>query len=164
MAGHSKMADDFSLTRVPKEARVPMWEILVIRIGAFTSLSQFILGAALGYGMTFWDAALASLLGCILLEVITFLIGIAGMREGLSTSMLTRWTGFGKYGSSMIGLVIAVATIGWFGVQNSIFGQGLNDALGGALGFPLSATLTGLFVTAIVVFGFKWLGLTAKIA
>lgn len=164
MAGHSKMADDFSLSRVPSEARVPMWEILVIRIGAFTSLSQFILGAFLGYGMSFWDAALASFLGMILLEVITLLIGIAGSREGLSTSMLSRWTGFGKYGSSLIGFVIAVATIGWFGVQNSVFANGINDALGGALGFPLAATLTGLFVTVIVIFGFKWLGMTAKIA
>ncbi|WP_103106345.1 purine-cytosine permease family protein [Brevibacillus reuszeri] len=164
MAGNSKMADDFSLTRVPKEARVPMWEILVIRIGAFTSLSQFILGASLGFGMTFWDAAIASFLGVILLEVVTFFIGIAGMREGLSTSMLSRWTGFGKYGSSMIAFVIAVGTIGWFGVQNSVFANGLNDAVGGILGFPLAATITGLFVTIIVIFGFKWLGLTAKIA
>ncbi|MED1949792.1 cytosine permease [Brevibacillus centrosporus] len=164
MAGHSNMADDFSLSRVPKEARVPMWEILVIRIGAFTSLSQFILGAFLGYGMSFWDAALASFLGAIILEVVILLIGIAGAREGLSTSMLSRWTGFGKYGSSIIGFVIAVSTIGWFGVQNSVFANGINDAVGGALGFPLAATLTGLFVTVIVIFGFKWLGVTAKIA
>lgn len=164
MAGHSNMADDYSLSRVPSEARVPMWEILVIRIGAFTSLSQFILGAFLGYGMSFWDAALASFLGAIILEVVILLIGIAGAREGLSTSMLSRWTGFGKYGSSIIGIVIAVSTIGWFGVQNSVFANGINDALGGALGFPLAAILTGLFVTVIVIFGFKWLGVTAKIA
>ncbi len=164
MAGHSNMADDYSLSRVPKEARVPMWEILVIRIGAFTSLSQFILGAFLGYGMSFWDAALASFLGAIILEVVILLIGIAGAREGLSTSMLSRWTGFGKYGSSIIGFVIAISTIGWFGVQNSVFANGINDAFGGALGFPLAATLTGLFVTVIVIFGFKWLGVTAKIA
>ncbi|MDF2678965.1 MAG: permease for cytosine/purines uracil thiamine allantoin [Brevibacillus sp.] len=164
MAGQSNMADDYSLSRVPKEARVPMWEILVIRIGAFTSLSQFILGAFLGYGMSFWDAALASFLGAIILEVVILLIGIAGAREGLSTSMLSRWTGFGKYGSSIIGIVIAVSTIGWFGVQNSVFAKGINDALGGALGFPLAAILTGLFVTVIVIFGFKWLGVTAKIA
>ncbi|KQL49590.1 allantoin permease [Brevibacillus choshinensis] len=164
MVGQSNMADDYSLSRVPQEARVPMWEILVIRIGAFTSLSQFILGAFLGYGMSFWDAALASFLGAIILEVVILLIGIAGAREGLSTSMLSRWTGFGKYGSSIIGIVIAVSTIGWFGVQNSVFANGINNALGGALGFPLAAILTGLFVTVIVIFGFKWLGVTAKIA
>lgn len=141
-----------------------MWEILVIRIGAYTSLSQFILGAFLGYGMSFWDAALASLLGLILLEVVTLFIGIAGAREGMSISLLARWTGFGNYGSSMISFVIVVGTLGWFGVQNSVFAKGINDAFGGTLGFPMAAMLTGLFVTAIVIFGFKWLGITAKIA
>ncbi len=164
MAGHSNLADDFSLTRVPVSARLPMWEVLLVRVGSLTTLSQFILGAALGYGMTFWQAFWATMLGSVILEVISLLIGIAGAREGLSTSLLARWTGFGRYGSSIIGAVIAIALIGWFGVQNSVFAKGLDASLNGALGFPLAATLTGLFVTAIVIFGFKWLSWTAKIA
>lgn len=164
MAGNTNMADDFSLTRVPEGARLPMWEVLLVRIGALTALSQFMLGAALGYGMTFWEAFWATMLGSVILEIVSLLIGIAGAREGLSTSLLARWTGFGKYGSSIIGAVIAIGLIGWFGIQNSVFAKGLDGALGGALGFPLAATLTGLFVTAIVIFGFKWLSWTAKIA
>jgi cytosine permease len=157
-------ADDFSLSRVPAEARLPMWEVLLVRIGALTALSQFMLGAALGYGMTFWQAFWATMLGSVLLEVVSLLMGIAGAREGLSTSLLARWTGFGKYGSSIIGAVISIGLIGWFGIQNSVFAKGIDEALNGALGFPLAATLTGLFVTAIVIFGFKWLSWTAKIA
>lgn len=164
MTGKQKMADDFSLTRVPVEARLPMWEVLLVRIGALTALSQFMLGAALGYGMTFWQAFWATMFGSVLLEIVSLFIGIAGVREGLSTSLLARWTGFGKYGSSIIGAVIAIGLIGWFGVQNSVFAKGIDEALNGALGFPLAAILTGLFVTAIVIFGFKWLSWTAKIA
>jgi cytosine permease len=157
-------ADDFSLSRVPAEARLPMWEVLLVRIGALTALSQFMLGAALGYGMTFWQAFWATMLGSVVLEIVSLLTGIAGAREGLSTSLLARWTGFGKYGSSIIGAVISIGLIGWFGIQNSVFAKGIDEALNGALGFPLAATLTGLFVTAIVIFGFKWLSWTAKIA
>mgnify|MGYP001044140653 FL=1 len=157
-------ADDFSLSRVPAEARLPMWEVLLVRIGALTALSQFMLGAALGYGMTFWQAFWATMLGSVVLEIVSLLMGIAGAREGLSTSLLARWTGFGKYGSSIIGAVISIGLIGWFGIQNAVFAKGLDEALNGALGFPLAATLTGLFVTAIVIFGFKWLSWTAKIA
>jgi cytosine permease len=141
-----------------------MWEVLLVRIGALTALSQFMLGAALGFGMTFWQALWATMLGSLILEVVSLLIGIAGAREGMSTSLLARWSGFGRYGSGIIGAVIAVGSIGWFGVQNSVFATGLNEALGGALGFPLSAALTGMFVTAIVIYGFKWLSWTAKIA
>ncbi|MCP8967982.1 purine-cytosine permease family protein [Ectobacillus ponti] len=158
------LADDFSLTRVPQEARLPMWEVLLVRVGALTALSQFMLGAALGYGMTFWEAFWATMLGSVLLEVVSLFLGLAGAREGLSTSLLARWTGFGRYGSSIIGGVIAIALIGWFGVQNTVFAQGLNQAMNGLLGVPLTAVLTGLAVTAIVVFGFKWLSWTAKIA
>lgn len=157
-------ADDFSLSRVPAEARLPMWEVLLVRIGALTALSQFMLGAALGYGMTFWQAFWATMLGSVVLEIVSLLMGIAGAREGLSTSLLARWTGFGKYGSSIIGAVISIGLIGWFGIQNAVFAKGFDEALNGALGFPLAATLTGLFVTAIVIFGFKWLSWTAKIA
>ncbi|MBB6283598.1 purine-cytosine permease family protein [Geobacillus subterraneus] len=163
MAG--KMStDDFSLSRVPVEARLPMWEVLLVRIGALTALSQFMLGAALGYGMTFWEAFWATMLGSVVLEIVSLLMGIAGAREGLSTSLLARWTGFGRYGSSIIGAVISIGLIGWFGIQNAVFAKGIDEALNGALGFPLAATLTGLFVTAIVIFGFKWLSWTAKIA
>ncbi|AJY75192.1 cytosine permease [Paenibacillus beijingensis] len=164
MAGNGKFADDFSLTRVPQEARLPMWEILLVRIGAQTALSQLMLGAALGYGMTFWQAVAATILGGVLLTVISLFLGIAGAKEGLSTSLLARWGGFGTYGSSIISAVIAIGLIGWFGIQNGVFAKALNQSVNGALGLPLSAVITGLFVTLIVVFGFKWLSWTARIA
>jgi cytosine permease len=162
--GKIKSSDDFSLVRVPMEDRLPMWEVLLVRIGAFTCISQFMLGATLGYGMTLWQAFWATMFGSVILQVVSWLIGVAGAREGLSTSVLTRWTGFGKYGSGIVSAVFAISCVGWFGVQNSVFANGLDSALNGKLGFPLAASITGLFVTAIVVFGFKWLSWTAKIA
>jgi cytosine permease len=164
MASVKNTGDDYSLSRVPSEARLPMWEVMLVRVGALTSLAQFMMGAAIGYGMTFWQAFWATMFGSVILEVVSFLIGFSGAREGLSTSLLTRWTGFGKYGSGILGLVIAIGCIGWFGIQNSVFAKGIDQALGGALGFPLAAALTGLFVTLIVIFGFKWLSWTARIA
>lgn len=50
--------DDFSLSRVSKDARRPMWQVLVIRIGSLACVSQLMLGAALGYGMSFWGGFL----------------------------------------------------------------------------------------------------------
>jgi cytosine permease len=164
MSSIQNSADDYALSRVPAEARLPMWEVMLVRVGALTSLAQFMMGAAIGYGMTFWQAFWATMFGSVILEVVSYLIGVSGAREGLSTSLLTRWTGFGKYGSGILGLVIAIGCIGWFGIQNSVFAKGIDQALGGVLGFPLAATLTGLFVTLIVIFGFRWLSLTARIA
>ncbi|EWG12959.1 cytosine permease [Cytobacillus firmus] len=164
MEDHSKLGDDYSLSRVPKSARLPMWDIMLVRVGALATLSQFMLGAALGYGMTFWQAFWAMMLGSVILQVVSFLIGYAGAREGLSTSLLSRWTGFGRYGSTIIGAVIAICTIGWFGVQNSVFANGLVQATDGKLSLPVAAAITGLGVTVLVIFGFKLLSMTAKIA
>ncbi|MFK9091921.1 purine-cytosine permease family protein [Bacillus salipaludis] len=164
MAGKTNIGDDFSLSRVPQSERQSLWSITIVRVGSLATISQFLLGAALGYGMTFWQAFWATMLGSVILEVISFLLGYAGAREGLSTSLLSRWTGFGRYGSSIIGAIIAIACIGWFGVQNSVFANGLVQATDGALSLPVAATLTGLAVTVLVIFGFKLLSATASIA
>ncbi|MEH7252676.1 cytosine permease, partial [Neobacillus niacini] len=110
----------------------------------------------------FWDAFWATMLGSVILEVISFLLGYAGAREGLSTSLLSRYTGFGKHGSTILAFVIGVSSIGWFGVQNAVFADGLVQAFGGS--WPVVAALTGLGVTLLVIFGFRVLSITASIA
>ena len=151
---------DYSLSRVPDEAKQPFWRILFIRIGAICCVSQLMLGAALGFGMTFWDAFLATMLGSVLLQVVSWALGTAAAHEGLSTSLLSRWAGFGKGGSALFGGVVAISMVGWFGVQNSVFGEGmasivtLTDFLGG-MEYPVWALITGLGITLLVVFGIK---------
>lgn len=155
--------DDYSLSRVPASKRYSWVTVAVQRFGQVSALSQFLLGATLGFGMGFWEAFLALTLGAVVLEVVAIFTGIAGQREGLSTSVLARWTGFGRYGSSLIGLVIAVSLVGWFGVQNAVFAEGLGSLLGGLPVWAWSI-ITGLAVTAIVVFGFLMMAWVAYIA
>lgn len=164
MASKTHVGDDYSLSRVPMSERRSLWSITIVRVGSLATISQFILGASLGYGMTFWQAFWATMFGSVILEVISLLLGIAGAKEGLSTSLLSRWTGFGRYGASIIGAIIAICCIGWFGVQNSVFANGIVQATHGAISLPVAATLTGLGVTVLVIFGFKLLSATATIA
>lgn len=145
--------DDYSLSRVPGSERYSWVTLAVQRFGQLSALSQFLLGATLGFGMTFWNAFFALTLGAVLLEVVAIFLGIAGMREGLSTSVLARWAGFGRYGSSIIGLVFAVSLIGWFGVQNAVFAEGVHALVGGIPVWAWSI-VTGAVVTLIVVYGF----------
>ncbi|WP_433272114.1 purine-cytosine permease family protein [Actinosynnema sp. CS-041913] len=152
--------DDFSLRRVPPDRRYSWVSVALQRFGQVSSFHQFLLGAVLGFGMTFWDAVLAITVGSVLLEGITILMGIAGTREGLSTSVLARWAGFGRRGSALVGLLMTLSLAGWFGVQNDVFAQGLHALVGGppvwvwALG-------GGALVTAIVLFGFHAMAWTA---
>ena len=153
-------ADDFALSRVSPDARKPWFGIAVQRFGQVSALSQFLLGATLGYSMTFGEAALALLLGSIILEVIMCIVGIIGQKEGLNTALLARWTGFGEIGASLVGLAIGISLIGWFGIQSAISAQSLDVLMPGVMPIWSWSLIFGLAVTAIVSFGFvgmQWL-------
>ncbi|TCO55120.1 purine-cytosine permease family protein [Actinocrispum wychmicini] len=154
--------DDFATTRVPLGARYSWWSVAVQRFGQISALSQFLLGATLGFGMKFWDAFLALTLGAVILEVVAIFVGIMGVREGLSTSMLARWTGFGRAGSALIGLAIGISLIGWFGIQSAVSAQGLALLVGGLPAWAWSLVF-GLLVTAIVLRGFHSMTWTAYV-
>ncbi|MEH7012377.1 cytosine permease [Neobacillus niacini] len=155
--------DDHSLRRVPDSDKRPMWQVLVVRLGFFACVSQLMLGAALGYGMSFWDAFWAVMFGSVILQIIGFGIGFAAAKEGLSTALLTRWSGFGNLGSLLIGLVIAISLTGWFGVQNGVFALGIYEATN-MFNVQIWSVITGLGLTLLVVYGFKVLSYTANIA
>ncbi|CDO08898.1 cytosine permease [Mycolicibacterium cosmeticum] len=150
----SEHGDDYALTRVPAEARHHWFSVCIQRFGQLSCLSQFMLGAALGFGMTFTNAILAVVLGAVILEVVGVFTGIIGQREGLSTSVIARWTGFGRWGSGLIGIVIALSLTGWFGVQTAVSAESLKTII--PVGpIWLWSLLFGLAVTAIVIYGFN---------
>jgi cytosine permease len=155
--------DDYAVGRVPAAERRHWFVVFLQRYGQMSALSQFLLGATLGFGMDFWTAFWALTLGAVILEVVAIFTGIAGQREGLTTSLLTRWTGFGRYGSSVLGLVITLSLMGWFGVQNAVFASGLQSLLPHVLPLWVWQVLTGAAVTLIVIWGFLSMSWTAFI-
>lgn len=154
-------SDDYALSRVPRDKRFGFWSMLLQWLAQSGSISQFTLGATIGVGMTFGNAFLAFTLGAVILEIVIFAIGMAGMREGLATPMLTRWVGFGRNGSALVSFVIAVSLVGWFGVQNTIFGDSVSELVGGPSW--MWCVVAGIAITALVIFGFRYMALFAKI-
>lgn len=150
----SEHVDDYALSRVPTTARKHWFGIAVQRFGQVSALSQFLLGATLGYSMTFTDAFWSILFGSIIVEAIMCLVGIIAMKEGLNTALLARWTGFGEVGASLVGLAVGISLIGWFGIQSAISADSLEALMPGVLPVPVWAIIIGLAVTAICAFGF----------
>jgi len=144
--------DDYALVRVPESERYSWFSVALQRFGQLSALAQFFLAAMIGLTMGFWQAMLAITIGAVLLEIVTIFVGIAGQREGLSTSLLARWTGFGRYGSALVGVAMAISLTGWFGVQNEVFANGLASIFGGPLW--VWCIVGGIAVTLIVVYGF----------
>lgn len=156
--------DNYPLSRVPENKRLSLLSVAIVHMGMLTALDQFMLGAVLGNSMTLAEAFTAITLASLLFGVLTFALGYAGMREGLPGSLLARWCGFGRHGSVLIGLLVAVSLLGWFGIQNAVFARSLSYALNGKLSFTESAALSGTVLTLLVTFGFKALRFTARVA
>ncbi len=156
--------EDYPLSRVPQDKRVSFLSVAVVHMGMLTALDQFMLGAVLGHGMTVTDAFIAISVASLIFGVVTYGLGLAGMREGISGSLLARWCGFGRIGAVLIGAIVAVSLLGWFGIQNAIFARSLTFAVQDKISFAGAATLTGIFLTILVAFGFKALRITARIA
>lgn len=160
---HALDHDDHTLVRVPDRDRYPWWQTALQRLGQLSALGQFALAAMLGMGMRFVDALLAIVIGCALLETVAVLLGIAGMREGLSTSLLARWSGFGSRGSILVGLAVIVSLTGWFAVQTEAFAAGLHSYLPD-VGLRTLSLVAGLMITLIVVRGFAAMTRVAAVA
>jgi cytosine permease len=155
--------DDYALQRVPAEARYGWWSVALNIFGQLSDIITFITGVALGAGLSFWGAFWALTLGSVVLELVAVFVGIAGVREGLSISVLARWTGFGRYGSALMGLIISVSLIGWFGIQNGVFAEGMT-ALVPDVDPWIWSLATGFLMTLLVMYGFRAMRWVAFIA
>ncbi len=156
-------AEDYALQRVPQEARYGWWSVALQQFGQLSDLITFTTGVLLGTGLSFWGAFWALTFGSVVLELVAVFVGIAGVREGLSSSVLARWTGFGRYGSALMGLIISVSLIGWFGIQNGFFAEGMHTLAPWAPAWMWSV-VTGLVVTLLVIYGFRsmrWIAFAA---
>jgi cytosine permease len=156
------LADDFALERVPPAGRTPMLNILWVELGIVTAMSEFVVASALGYGMTFWRALLATLVGTLLLLLVSVLVGVAGSNEGLPTGLLARWSGFGRYGSMLISFIVVIGCTAWFGVQNSICAEAIVRATHSHVGMALASVLSGSIVILIASLGIHWVSKTAS--
>jgi len=108
--------------------------------------------------MTFWSAFWALTLGAVVLELVCILVGVIGCREGMQTSMIARWTGFGQGGSAVVGVAIGISLMGWFGIQSAVSAEALVSLIGVLPEWAWSLVF-GLGVTLVAVAGFtsmKW--------
>ncbi|MFS1584094.1 MAG: purine-cytosine permease family protein [Candidatus Arsenophonus phytopathogenicus] len=156
--------DEYAFKRLPKEEKTSLFNVTLVRMGFATSLAQFMLGATLGHRMTFIEAMIATTLGSLVLIFVSFGLGYAGMKEGLSTSILSRVCGFGRIGAMLIGIAISISLLGWFGINISLISQGLINTITPDINLFWLIIVTGLLFSLLVALGFKGLSITAKVA
>ncbi len=149
--------EDYSLKPVPLEERKSWLDITMVWVGVAIVLSALLRGMMVGMGLGDVGSVLAAyLLGEGLLIGMMTLTGFMGARTGLSTALLAR-RAFGGRGSLVISLCLAVAFMGWFGVQAGLFAETVVSAARIPLSVPRLAFLSGLLMMIPAIFGFRGL-------
>lgn len=154
--------EDYALSPVPREKRRSWLTLFAEWIGFTAVIGCMYTGVALGANVPFSQALRALIIGNILLVVMMTLTAYIGARSGLSTTPLLRFTA-GRYGAALFSVVVAIPSVGWFGMQCGMFGQAWN-AVFPAVSPSVLALIGGLLMMTTAVIGYKGLAFLSKVA
>ena len=141
--------------------RVKWFTLASIWFGGIVSVPSLLIGSTLVASLGFGYTILAGLIGFCFVVFFMSLLSVAAVEQRKSTVSLAA-SSFGQQGSKiLIGLIIGLSTLGWFGVQTSIAGESFSNILREAGGFIvpswISSIFWGIIMVLTAVFGFKYL-------
>lgn len=158
--GEVKLQDEayeYAFDAVPTSKRKSLLSLTVVLAGYPIALSNFVIGGAVGVGLTFKNAVLALLVGNAILISIVILTGLLAYKTGLSTAFLSR-RAFGKSGSNIFSILLALSSVTWISLNGDIFSRLIKTTFPW---WPLSIGLTAIIVILVwmqsAIKGFKGL-------
>ncbi len=152
---------DYSLERVPANARKSFWPMFFIMLGFTFFSASMSVGAKLGNGLDLGDFTWAILLGGVILSIYTGVLAYIGSDTGLSLDLLAQRS-FGTKGSYLPSALISFTQLGWFGVGVAMFAIPASELLG--ISPMILVVLAGACMTASAYFGIKGLEVISYIA
>lgn len=142
---------------VPDSKRKGLISLIFVLAGYPIALSNFVIGGAVGVGLTLPNAILALIVGNSILITIVILTGLMAYKTGLSTSFLSR-RAFGKSGSHIFSILLAISAVTWVALNGDIFARMIIATFNS---WPLSVPITAIVVILIwmqsAIRGFKGL-------
>jgi len=132
-----------------------------IWFGGIVSVPALLVGSTLIASLSFNVSLLAGLIGFSFVVFFMSLLSIAAVEKRKSTVSLAS-SSFGKTGANIIvGLVIGLSTLAWFGIQSNIAGASFSKIITNMTGVDIptwiSSVFWGIIMVLTAVFGFKYL-------
>lgn len=150
--------EDYATTPVPPNIGVSGYRIALINCGLAFSLTGLILGVELAASLGLASSTIAFVSGGAVLAFIATITGYVGVKVRMSSYMIIRYA-FGRAGSRVVNLCMAVSLFGWFGVNASLFAQAADELWTTLTGFdlaePVFTVAGGLLMTAGAALGFR---------
>lgn len=148
-----------------KESERQSWvSIALVWIGSMICVPALMIGGMLGSGLSLGTCALAIIVGYAIVCAYMIFMGMQGCDTGLPTAVMASGALGEKGAKYIISTILAIACIGWFGIQAAVCGASFSSMFGEITGVAvpvwLSSILWGviMLVTACFRFsGLKWL-------
>ncbi|WP_251864937.1 cytosine permease [Enterococcus malodoratus] len=146
---------NYERERVPEKDRKRWLSISMVWIAIGIDLSGMFMGVALSQGMAFWTAISAVAIGSIILGVLAVGTTYIGAKAGLSTGMISRIS-FGKKGASLMGAIMGISSLGWFGVQIGFFAENIGSAISQLTNTAVPSWLLSLIGGSLMMLSAFW--------
>lgn len=151
-----------------KDGEHQSWFTLgMVWAGAVISIPGLLVGNTLISGMSLPKTLLIAFLGYAIIVALMILQGIQSTDLGKSTVQVAAQV-FGKKGSrTILSIILAIACLGWFGIQANVCGAALANLLadyGMNIPVPLASFISGLVMVVSAMYGIKVLRVLSYIA
>ena len=150
----SETIEDHALERVPDDQRQGWLALTWNTAGVVVSLVQLFFGALVTFVAGFQAALVAGLIVMLICWPLSWASSHVAYRTGLSSTVMSRYFGFGKKGSIISSIIYSFMIIGFLALENALLYRGF------LFYFKFSDTLT----TKILIYGLMtvlWIVLTS---
>jgi len=152
------VAQAHSTAPVPESQSVPGYRVALICVGIAFTLTALYVGSDLALTLGLGSAIRATLIGSLVLCVMSVPAAVVGARTRLSTYMIVNNV-FGVTGARFVNFVLALVLLGWYSVTAELFGRTCYltaaDYVSSAPPQWVFTVACSALVTATTVFGFR---------
>lgn len=152
-----KRMENFALEQVRPEDRKGWISLAFVQMGMIICVPSLLLGCLLSLGMPLWKAIASGTAGYLLTVLLSFPLGMQGADLGIPSVRIAAST-FGRKGARfLIGTVMLVSMVGWFGINCNVCGESFVNLIDNAFGVqvpaPAASVFWGIVMLISAVFG-----------
>ena len=154
-----------------KESERQSWlSLAMIWTGSMICIPCLMIGGVLGSGLSLSGVILAVLAGYGIVCLYMCLVGMESCDTGLPTVSMASAVLGEKGAQFIISLMLAIACVGWFGIQSAVCGESFSAMVAGFTGFEIPSWISSIFwglvmlLTAVYVYGYNGLKILNFIA
>lgn len=143
-----KSGGQFASQAVPADQRMKTTSLFGAMSGFIFMVTSFNAGATMGFSGDFATVLKAIGIGSVFLTIIAVVIGTLAAKTGMTFGQLIEYA-YGKYGSKIIGFLIAFSLLGWTAVNGGIAASSIVSIFPNLPFIPISLIALVIFISTV---------------